>query len=57
MGVWGLGVFGVAKSVQGTYFGGILGNFGVPCLTLGIHVSAGWQWELGSMPLVSGLAH
>ena len=57
VGVWGPGVFGVAKSVQETSSGGILGDFAVACLTLGIHVSAGCQGELGSMPLGSGLAH
>ena len=46
VGVWGrTGVFGVARSVQGTSFGGVLGDFGGACLTLGIHVSARWQWE------------
>ena len=57
VGVWGPGVFGVAQSVQETSFGGILGDFGGACLNLGIHVSAGWQWELGSMPLGYGLAY
>ena len=62
--VWGPGVFGIAKSVQGiaksmqgTSFGDISGDFGGACLTSGIYVSAGWQWELGSMPSGSGLAH
>ena len=44
VGFWGrTSVFGVARSVQGISFGGILGDFGCPCLTLDIHVSAGWQ--------------
>ena len=42
------GVFGVAMCVRGTSFGGILGDFGGACLTLGIHVSAGWQWGTGN---------
>ena len=56
VGVWGqMGVFGVTRSVLGISYGGILGDFGDASLTLDIHVSVGWQWELGSMPLGSGL--
>ena len=41
VGVWGrTSIFGVAQSVRGTSFGGILSDFGGACLTLDIRVSA-----------------
>ena len=48
MGVWGrAGASLVALSIQGTFFGGILGDFGGACLTLGIHVTVRLQWGTG----------
>ena len=35
------------QECAGTSFGGILGDFGGACLTLGIHVSTRWQWGTG----------
>ena len=58
MGVWGRGgAFLVALSIQGTSFGGILGDFGGACLTLGIPVTVRLQWGTGINFWGPGLAH
>ena len=46
----------VAPSIQGTSFGGILGDFSGACLTLGIHVTVRLQWRTGINFLGPGLA-
>ena len=57
MSVWGrAGASLVAPSIQETSFGGILGDFGSACLTLGIHVTVRLQWGTGINFLGPGLA-
>ena len=51
------GDFGVTRSVRRASFGGILGDLGSACQTLGIHVSARWQWGTGIDVPGSELAH